>query len=415
MLSRPLRIAVWYNLPSGGAKRALYNHLAGLKQRGHEIDAFRPPVQDIQFMAIENVVDRETEVPWPHWQKATWFPPSKIKNQIEDVFLFLDSADKHARLVADEIKKGQYDLLFANSCMYCHSPFLGRYVELPKVLYLQEPDRPLYEPMPRLPWIAREHGSSSGLKELRQRLRHWIDARSASVRGREELLNARSYDRILVNSFFSREALLRAYGLNSKVCYLGINQGMFRNLDLPKENFVMGIGTLGPTKNVLLVIEALGKVPAEIRPELVWVANMTDPPYRDACVARAAELGVVFTPRSLISDDELVSLLNRALLMVYAPRLEPFGFAPLEANLCGLPVLAVAEGGVRETVVDGVNGLLVDHDPTVFAAAIVKLIDDVPLRSKLGKQGQERALRDWGVEPSIDRLEAEIYDVIAAS
>ena len=37
--------------------------------------------------------------------------------------------------------------------------------------------------------------------------------------------------------------------------------------------------------------------------------------------------------------------------MLYAPRLEPFGLAPLEANACGLPVIAVPEGGVRETVV----------------------------------------------------------------
>jgi glycosyltransferase involved in cell wall biosynthesis len=49
--------------------------------------------------------------------------------------------------------------------------------------------------------------------------------------------------------------------------------------------------------------------------------------------------------------------------MAYAPRLEPLGLAPLEAGACGLPVVAVAEAGVRETVVDGITGSLTG--PTV--------------------------------------------------
>ena len=57
--------------------------------------------------------------------------------------------------------------------------------------------------------------------------------------------------------------------------------------------------------------------------------------------------------------------------MIYMPHNEPFGFAPLEANACGTPVVALAEGGVKETVVTGVNGTLVsDEDPRTVAAAI---------------------------------------------
>ena len=48
---------------------------------------------------------------------------------------------------------------------------------------------------------------------------------------------------------------------------------------------------------------------------------------------------------------------HRATAMVYAPCLELIGLAPLEANACRLPVVAVAEGSVRETIVDGVYGL----------------------------------------------------------
>jgi len=47
--------------------------------------------------------------------------------------------------------------------------------------------------------------------------------------------------------------------------------------------------------------------------------------------------------------------------MVYSARLEPFGLAPLEANACATPVVAVAEGGVRESIRNGVNGVLISE------------------------------------------------------
>jgi glycosyltransferase involved in cell wall biosynthesis len=285
-------------------------------------------------------------------------------------------------------------------------------VKLPKLLYLQEPKRPFYEPMPRLPWIAKDPQSERGFRKLRTAVTELIDLRSVSIQGREELNNAKSYDRMLVNSFFSREAMLRAYGISAKVCYLGADPGKFKDLGLQRENLVMGIGTLGPSKNVRLAVEGVGRVPKAIRPKLVWVANMVSPPYRDECIQLAHELDVEFEPKEMIPDDELVSLLNRASLMVYAPRLEPFGFAPLEANFCALPVVAVAEGGVRETVVDGLNGLLVDHDPELLGSAISKLLTDDNLRTKLAKQGYRTAHEKWGVTASVDRLEAEIFSLL---
>jgi hypothetical protein len=44
----------------------------------------------------------------------------------------------------------------------------------------------------------------------------------------------------------------------------------------------------------------------------------------------------LFCRRETISDAELVTIFNRAILVVYTSRLEPFGFAPREANACAL-------------------------------------------------------------------------------
>jgi glycosyltransferase involved in cell wall biosynthesis len=93
-------------------------------------------------------------------------------------------------------------------------------------------------------------------------------------------------------------------------------------------------------------------------------------------------------------------------MMIFTPRLEPFGLAPLEANACGTAVVAVAEGGIRETVFEGINGLLVnDARPAAIARAISRLLDDTTLASELGKRAESYVRERWSLTEAIDRLE----------
>ncbi|HYF63604.1 MAG TPA: glycosyltransferase, partial [Herpetosiphonaceae bacterium] len=96
----------------------------------------------------------------------------------------------------------------------------------------------------------------------------------------------------------------------------------------------------------------------------------------------------------------------------YAPHLEPFGLAPLEANACGAPVVAAAEGGVRETVLDGVSGLLVEPTVAALSGGIGRLRSDPAYAAELGRRGRERVLGMWTNEHAIDRLEAHLAQVL---
>ena len=75
---------------------------------------------------------------------------------------------------------------------------------------------------------------------------------------------------------------------------------------------------------------------------------------------------------------------------------EGFGIVYLEANACGKPVVGGDSGGVRDAVVHGVTGLLVDpQDNEALFEALDRLIGNKDLRDLLGKQGRERVVDEF--------------------
>jgi glycosyltransferase involved in cell wall biosynthesis len=111
----------------------------------------------------------------------------------------------------------------------------------------------------------------------------------------------------------------------------------------------------------------------------------------------------------------LVHLLSSAIALLYTPRLEPFGLAPLEANACGTPVVAVAEGGVRESLTDGDNGILVaDARPETIAAALLRLLDEPELARHLRTRCRNAVVARYSEATAIDRIERALADAIRA-
>jgi len=71
---------------------------------------------------------------------------------------------------------------------------------------------------------------------------------------------------------------------------------------------------------------------------------------------------------------------------------ESFGLVAIEAQACGVPVVAAAVGGLRTAVADGHSGLLVEgHDPGDFAHAISRIVGDQTLRARLSAGARQHA------------------------
>ena len=405
-----MKIAVWHNLHSGGARRALHQQIRGLLAAGHHVEAWTPNTRDPDFTPIGELV-REHVHPLGLSEQPSRADRLGVTSRTRDI---VRRMDRHSRTCADEIARGGFDLLFANSCYLLATTSIGRLCPfLPSVLYLQEPQRFLYEALPKFMWAAptpvRDEGL--GLKTLSNALKYRRDVQDARLQVREEIRNARAYGRILCNSFFSRESILRAYGIEAEVCYLGIDANQFGFDHRPRQDYVVGVGAFGLWKNPRMCIEAVSRMAAP-RPPLIWISNVADLNYLDEMQRLSVSLGVELDVRVNVTDAELLDVLGGAMAMLYAPRLEPFGLAPLEANARGTPVIAVAEGGVRETVLDGVNGLLVDSDATALAAALDRLRRDPALARRLGIAGRDLIETRWSVDAAdrrlADKLEAEV-------
>jgi glycosyltransferase involved in cell wall biosynthesis len=409
-----MKIAVWHNLPSGGGKRALYYHVRGLVGRGHKLACWSLDTADQSYLPLsefapERIISSEFKNRSRNRFTDRWAPGY---NDAVDRLRAFDDACKRCAL---EIEAGDFDLVFANSSNTYNVPYVMRHLRTKKVLYLQEPCRFMYEAQPILPWVsgAPEDLEQADLFRPRRFMADYPRLQTLRLQAKQEWLNAQASDQILVNSYFSRESILRALGVDAKVCYLGVDTTLFRDLGLERERFIVGLGSFDSIKGIDLAIRAISLLP-EPRPPLVWIANSGSETYKNTMGELARSLGVELRIQMAVSDSELVTTLNKAALLLYTSRLEPFGFAPLEANACGLPVVGVAEGGIRETIQDGVNGLLVDPEAESIARAAGQLLGNPALAKQMGESAILHVQRKWSVECSVDRLESILLQVASA-
>lgn len=177
---------------------------------------------------------------------------------------------------------------------------------------------------------------------------------------------------------------------------------------------LVSIGRLVRRKGVDEIIAALGAVPAA---ELVVAGGSgADDPDRARLAAVAAEHGV--GPRvhfaGALPRERVPELLRSADAVVCAPWYEPFGMVPLEAMACARPVVATAVGGLTDTVVDGVTGVLVPpRRPRELAQALCSLLDSPALTRAFGVAGRDRAVARYGWD-RVAAATADVYDQVVA-
>ncbi len=399
-----MRIALFHNLPSGGAKRAVFEWVRRLADR-HSVDVHTFSTADSDFCDVR---------PYIRSQRVYEFQPRRLfsspfgrLNQLQR-WRDLDDLGALGRAVARDIDAGDYDVALANTCMYTFIPAFVSYAKTPTAYYLHEPFGRMFV----RDWSQNGNGRSR-LRAVLDR----VDPLPETYRRRLEAMQRDSVHgaaRLIANSGFTRQQMRLAFGVDPVVCRYGVDCRAFCPMQNPvQSDHVLSVGELTPRKGFGFLIESLALLPAGRRPSLKLACNMVNDDERRRIHALAAARGVRIDIAVGLNTGQLAAEYGAARFCVYAPFAEPFGLVPLEAMACGKPVVAVSEGGVPESVVEGKTGFLVPRDPAAFAEAVERLWTDPPLAARLGAQARQHVLANWSWEQSVAELEA-ILEACAA-
>jgi glycosyltransferase involved in cell wall biosynthesis len=387
-----MKIAVFHNLPSGGGKRALFNNVNYLV-KDHEVDVFVPSTANEDYLPLKGIADN---------LKVFTVKNTRIGfllSFIKPYFLYrvsLIDLEKTQKYMAEIVNKGDYDVVYCEQDRYTMAPFFLKYIKKPNVYYCNQSINFRNE-------VSKILNEKAGLKH-----RDIIGTIHSKVYGNQMINHDKKYTNyskyIVTNSYFSRELILRSYGINSFVSYLGVDTNLFKRFDVLKENFVLSVGQCLPEKGFDFIIKSLSKIDGGMRPEFIIVSDHGNVLWRNHLKDLATKLGVKLRILTMIDDEELVMLYNKAKLLVYAPYLEPFGLVPLEAMSCGTPIVAVKEGGVRESVMHNKTGILTERDEGLFADALVKLLNNGEKRNEMSKNARGIVNKFWTLEQAGKRF-----------
>ena len=117
------------------------------------------------------------------------------------------------------------------------------------------------------------------------------------------------------------------------------------------------------------------------------------------------EKNVIFT--GYLPREKIPEILNAIDILVLASKQpEPFGLVILEAMACEKPVIAPAEGGPLDIILNGISGILVEpKNPQKIAEAIIRLLNNEKLKRKIEKEARIR------IESKF-RLEEGVFNII---
>jgi glycosyltransferase involved in cell wall biosynthesis len=252
------------------------------------------------------------------------------------------------------------------------------------VAYIYAPFRLLWKPE------AYRQGSlpASGVFERLVRsviplLRRWDQARTRAI------------PRIATTCQHMADQIMKDYGRSASVIYPPVE---IPDVSQPhaREDYFLCVGRLMSHKRVDLAVEACSR----LGKRLIVVG---EGPEREH-LQHLAGPSVEFLGR--VSDQGLRQLYLNASALIF-PSHEDYGLVPLEAQAYGLPVIAFGQGGVLETVKDGVSGIF-------FASQDVDSISGC-LRTFDARRFPEGQIREWARRFDAQNFMARLRDFVYAT
>lgn len=366
-----MKIAVFHNLPDGGAMRVVYGQVRGLS-KNHSVDLYQ-----FNGSTYKNI-NKYTRELYVYKYDLDSNLPLFLKRFHEDIknFVFLYF---HYKKVAKIIDKRSYDIVLVHSDRWTESPFMFRFLKTPNVYHCHELLRIAYEK-------SLEFNKDVFI------LKKLYEKTTRIIRKRIDKKNAQCAGNIITSSVYIKNKVEDAYHRRATALKVGVDTNTFKPAKSIK-NKILFIGGRADYKGY----DTFGKI-----------SKLVGKKHRH----RFVELGYGDGEVKIENDYDLAKIYSGSICTLCLARQEPYGLIPLESMACGTPVLAVNEGGYRETVVNGVTGFLLTREPRLFSAKINQMIDDAKLVEKIGEKAREHIIKNFDCNDYNRLLEKEMLQIV---
>lgn len=359
-----MNIAVFDDLPEGGAKRVVWEHVKGLS-RSHEVYSFTNEVSS-QFNVepfVKKLIRLDLRLHSHHG----------IARPLQELSLATHLVPQYRR-IANWMNELRVDVVLVHPSRLTQAPILLSMLQQPSVYFAEEWPRVVYEPeFHSLP--VGFHGIYEWCRRQGVRLIDRWQARTATA--------------IVGTSRYMVEKLSTIYERNVELLPLGVDLNTFC---LPsrarKQHYFLFFGEREAISGYPLLSQVLSNTRFAVK--------------------QVTLKGTGFR----YTDGEIAKLYQRAIATLCLAENEPFGLTALESMACGTPVIAVRSGGYLDTVVSGQNGLVVEPSAVAVVEAMRWMLDNREDAAIMGRNGRAwvEAHYDW--DHHIKQLERILRKVL---
>ncbi|MBP2070980.1 glycogen synthase [Thermoanaerobacterium butyriciformans] len=227
-------------------------------------------------------------------------------------------------------------------------------------------------------------------------------------------------DKIIAVSNDSKKDIMKCYNVPEEkieVIYNGIDLNQYKKTDsnIARKKYgidgkyILFVGRISRQKGIIHLIDAVKYLPEDIK--VVLCASSPDTEEIKMEMEEKVKLypNIIWIDK-MVTKEEIIELYSNAEVFVCPSIYEPFGIINLEAMACNTPVVASATGGIKEVVVDGETGFLVEPgNPEDLAEHIIKLLNDRELAATFGANGRKRVEEMFSWE-SIAKKTYDMYE-----
>ncbi|MFZ5366045.1 MAG: glycosyltransferase family 4 protein [Patescibacteria group bacterium] len=213
-------------------------------------------------------------------------------------------------------------------------------------------------------------------------------------------------DYIFANSLYGASLIEKIYQRKADLfAYPATNPNIYKPKGR-KRNYIFTISRLDKQKNIDILIKAFSRLPPKIKNQYqLLIGGQGNEKAR--LTELVLELGLENKVKFLgeVIEKDLPLYYAEAKIVIFLGENEPFGLVPVEAMACGTPLVALKSGGVRESVIDGETGVLLDSkDEKKLAVTVEKLLFDKHFLNNLSRKARRHVLKNFSWDKTADKI-----------